>query len=1094
MRERRSYRRGIIGLFGILAVIVGLIVVTVVAVAMSGLGTGRLQTLAQSTLTSLAGEDVAVEFSDARLTWHGPGLIGLELREAHFETAGAGRHQVSAESVQFGIRLSPLISGDVELSGINVNGLNLVVGRHADNQASFLSVFNERGLVEPDRVSAQIFSIVETLIAAPAQTGETISVQDLVITGSDSAASHWLVAESVNIQRQGDRWSMSANGQIADTALVLEASAGLSGPDGSMDFELSAKAPSFRWEYVPGSLKKPFVRSVDAELELRLSGVRINEQNLGSITAEILANEIVLETVKDERQVSQVNLMARLDEGAGKIEIEHLIADIGNTRLDFHGAVQPAPANVSQKPVYRYELVSDGSKVAASDSPERAVGILARIAGILDPEAGRLSADELRVRTTGGEVIGNAALVFPSGKTPAAFLAIEVPKMPVSHAKQLWPWKAADGARSWVLRNVFGGEVRDSNLQMSVVAGRFGDGKPFTAEEVSGHFEVFGTRFDTAGEIPPVRDANGTVDFRGTDVTIRLSSGTAFLPSGRTVDASNGIFEIAAAKRPLVGALEIDVAGEADAVAELSTFEPIDASRYIDLKPEDFSGQVSGLVSGNIPLQRVPDPDVLTWRVALDYKNLSISQPFDGQILTEAEGSIVVDPQSAVIDAKGKLNGIPAEIALTEPLGKNDAKRQQDLKLVLDGKARAKIAPALNTILAGTVVVDVAEAESGGQLITTDLTRSTLSFPWAGWSKGSGIPAKATFKVSEEGANLRLSDIDLAGESFSLKGDALIKDGAIQTARFGGVRLNRGDQFDLSIDRNGRGYRLAVSGKRIDARSLIRQFLADPDEAGQGLDDTPVTLDAKADQVLGFGGESVTGVRIDYNGTGTKASGLQILATTASGKSFAVNQSDGESGRRLEMRSADAGAILRFLNIYDNVQGGSIEIRLSADGDGPLRGQIDARDFWIVNEPRLEALVATAPEGDGRSLNQAVRRDIDVSKAKFEQGFAQLEKGSGYLSLVDGVLRGPLIGSTFQGQLYDPKGQMSVTGTFMPAYGLNRLFADIPVVGLILGNGRDRGLIGITYKLSGDAKSPRLQINPISVIAPGIFRSIFEFR
>ena len=71
---------------------------------------------------------------------------------------------------------------------------------------------------------------------------------------------------------------------------------------------------------------------------------------------------------------------------------------------------------------------------------------------------------------------------------------------------------------------------------------------------------------------------------------------------------------------------------------------------------------------------------------------------------------------------------------------------------------------------------------------------------------------------------------------------------------------------------------------------------------------------------------------------------------------------------------------------------------------------------------------------------------------------------------------------------------MPITGTFMPAYGLNRLFGEIPLLGQLLGNGRDRGLIGITYKVAGNAKSPQVQVNPISVIAPGIFRSIFEFN
>lgn len=47
---------------------------------------------------------------------------------------------------------------------------------------------------------------------------------------------------------------------------------------------------------------------------------------------------------------------------------------------------------------------------------------------------------------------------------------------------------------------------------------------------------------------------------------------------------------------------------------------------------------------------------------------------------------------------------------------------------------------------------------------------------------------------------------------------------------------------------------------------------------------------------------------------------------------------------------------------------------------------------------------------------------------------------------------------------------------------------------MLLGNGRDRGLIGVTYRLRGKASKPDLDINPLSVIAPGIFRSIFEYR
>ena len=148
----------------------------------------------------------------------------------------------------------------------------------------------------------------------------------------------------------------------------------------------------------------------------------------------------------------------------------------------------------------------------------------------------------------------------------------------------------------------------------------------------------------------------------------------------------------------------------------------------------------------------------------------------------------------------------------------------------------------------------------------------------------------------------------------------------------------------------------------------------------------------------------------------------------------------------------------------------------------------------MVNEPRLASLVASPPQGNGPSLNQAVRSEIDTSRVNFDRAASGVTYGKGYLALERGVLRGPQIGSTYQGTVYDQAGNMAMTGTFMPAYGLNRIFGEIPILGQILGNGRDRGLIGITFRLSGKTASPQLEVNPLSVVAPGIFRSVFEFR
>ena len=38
------------------------------------------------------------------------------------------------------------------------------------------------------------------------------------------------------------------------------------------------------------------------------------------------------------------------------------------------------------------------------------------------------------------------------------------------------------------------------------------------------------------------------------------------------------------------------------------------------------------------------------------------------------------------------------------------------------------------------------------------------------------------------------------------------------------------------------------------------------------------------------------------------------------------------------------------------------------------------------------------------------------------------------------------------------------------------------------------GLIGVTFKVEGPIDAPRVFVNPLSAVAPGILRKIFEYR
>lgn len=183
-----------------------------------------------------------------------------------------------------------------------------------------------------------------------------------------------------------------------------------------------------------------------------------------------------------------------------------------------------------------------------------------------------------------------------------------------------------------------------------------------------------------------------------------------------------------------------------------------------------------------------------------------------------------------------------------------------------------------------------------------------------------------------------------------------------------------------------------------------------------------------------------------------------MSAVTDTGQAVVVQSAKAGNGNDISLISSDAGTLVRFVDLYSHMRGGMLDVKIRGDLNKNWMGNVDLRNFRVENEDRLQKIVTTPATDDGRSLNTAVKRDLDVSSEKFQRAFARLIYQDGVLRTDNGIVRGEQVGASFQGTIKDTRGQMEMTGTFMPAYGLNRLFAEVPIIGAILGNGRDRGL------------------------------------
>ena len=83
------------------------------------------------------------------------------------------------------------------------------------------------------------------------------------------------------------------------------------------------------------------------------------------------------------------------------------------------------------------------------------------------------------------------------------------------------------------------------------------------------------------------------------------------------------------------------------------------------------------------------------------------------------------------------------------------------------------------------------------------------------------------------------------------------------------------------------------------------------------------------------------------------------------------------------------------------------------------------------------------------------------------------------------------MGATADGYIDRPHGTLALKGSLIPAYGVNSMISNIPLLGDILASKKGEGIFGVTYSVTGDAEHPTLT-DPLSILTPGILRPHFR--
>ena len=816
-------------------------------------------------------------------------------------------------------------------------------------------------------------------------------------------------------------------------------------------------------------------------------------------TLNIKSSESVLRLGRTARtDVSALDLNFRLILAKNQIELDPSEIEMGRLKAKWVGGIRPYNPKKGYAGSLRYDLIMSRGEFEPTLEGEPIVPAAFKVAGLYDAAKRDLLIDKIILTTKSGSVTGKGRMVF-QGETPSLRATASTDGLSAAAIKQFWPFFMAGKAREWIHSHFIDGWVESGTLEADIPPGvifRIRDGAKMKPEEFKLDLKMKDVSFRPFGQMPPIQNAVGDMQIEGMKISSQLDSGTASTDGRKPVKIKSGSFvmkDFAAKAR--FGETKLSLEGDVQTIAAIADRKPLRVMERMKVTPSQFSGFGHADIVANFPVGRKAEYSEIDWNVLLDLQNGASSKLLDGRKFSETNILIDATPLSAKVTGTARIDGIKSKVKLVEPIGKSGkAKRSREVVVTLDEKARKELGIDVDGVVDGPVIATISQFENV-EKYNLDFSQSQLALPWVGWTKGKGIAAKAEFDLRKKDKAFYVDNFELKGDGFFGAGNLVMDKRGLILGDIKSLKLNANDDLGVKIERTKNGYVINASGSSYDARGVMNMLIHKSSFASaQG--DRSVKLVANFNQVTGFSNRTIENASMTYESRGGRLVKLDVKGQGAASSRYSVQAQRNGNQTLFTISSNNAGNALAFLDIYSRMEGGVLEANLVQSDNGPFIGPVRASSFTVVNEKRLESLVSNVrrqiPEGRGeRQKIIPLEKDQRVN---FILAQADIQKGDGYLNLGNGILRSPVIGLTLEGALYDKKDRMNLSGTFMPANGINLAVSAIPILGQLFSNGRDNALIGITYQLRGPRENPELLVNPLSIVAPGIFNKVFEFK
>lgn len=681
---------------------------------------------------------------------------------------------------------------------------------------------------------------------------------------------------------------------------------------------------------------------------------------------------------------------------------------------------------------------------------------------------------------------------------PDIVLTAGVADMPLTNLAVYWPPELLKNARLWIENNITGGTITEGTIDVNI--------KPemWALEQLPDDSFIFNfTVVD--GEAHFLRPMPQLMNMQG-DATLRLNHFLLHIESANVdnVELENAVlnFNDISRKGLAIADFELPINGRVEDILKVIDNQPLGYPSQYGVKQDSVLGNAQTHLMLNFPLIKDLKISGVDFDVQADIENLAVPNLTDGLSITEGTMSLSVSRAGIISNGDIVLNGIDFAAEWLEEFNKESGlPTSYTIAGNIEGDEWNHLNLPFEEYVEGPANASLTLLGNGSELKSGtghfELQDANITFEPLGWVKADGDAASTDFELLFDGdGTINVNDIQFKSGNMTSELQ-LVYDGE-RTSRLYIQDLKMLNENEVlrhdftglfEWDDTNRLYQVSIKGERFDAVPIMDLVLnpAEEDEeadlpdfnlAGSianvsmyndvQMQETTVLAGYLNNEVIDFG----------YNGKWDQDRNLSIIIAT---------MEDPSAPQKLTFETNDAGHSLRALDFFTSGDRGDLLIVADMekmDKGFSIAGTIDAGEFRVANSPAFNELLR---EKEFAKAQEELEKN-GLSFESFESEFTQYDD---VMTFISGSAKGPSLGVTVDGFIDKKFDEISLGGTIIPAYGINSLLSNIPLLGTILAGGKGEGVFSATYNMQGSIEDPNVNINPLMALAPGIFRKIF---